>query len=49
MPIYEYKCKKCGKVIDVFEKEPKDKECECGGIMKRIPSIFNTEKSKVQE
>ncbi|MFH0887437.1 MAG: FmdB family zinc ribbon protein, partial [bacterium] len=45
MPIYEYKCKKCGKIFEVIQKFSDDaiKECKyCQGPVKKIfsaPSI----------
>lgn len=37
MPIREYVCKKCKKVLEVIESindEPqKDKKCECGSVL----------------
>ncbi len=41
MPIYEYACKKCGKVVEVFQKasDPGPKTCEkCGGRLGRVIS-----------
>jgi putative FmdB family regulatory protein len=41
MPIYEYACKKCGKVVEVFQKvnDPGPKTCEkCGGKLGRVIS-----------
>ena len=41
MPIYEYQCKKCGKVVEVFQKvsDPGPKTCErCGGKLGRLIS-----------
>ena len=41
MPIYEYKCRKCGHINEVFEKfsDPPLQECEvCGGQVKKIIS-----------
>jgi putative FmdB family regulatory protein len=41
MPIYEYKCLKCGKVIEILQKssEPRLKECpSCGGSLKKVLS-----------
>ncbi len=41
MPIYEYACKKCGKVVEVFQKvnDPPPKSCEkCGGKLGRVIS-----------
>jgi len=43
MPVYEYKCKKCGKIIEAFQKitDPPIKKCElCGG--KLVKLISNT-------
>jgi len=41
MPTYEYECKKCGKVIDVFHGMSEDgpkrcKEPKCRGTLKRL-------------
>jgi putative FmdB family regulatory protein len=42
MPIYEYRCTKCGEVCEVLQKvkdKPLDKCCKCGGpVVKRISS-----------
>ena len=41
MPTYEYKCKKCGKVFDVFQKitdEPIKTCSYCGGEVYRLIS-----------
>jgi putative FmdB family regulatory protein len=41
VPIYEYACKKCGKVVEVFQKasDPGPKTCEkCGGRLGRVIS-----------
>ena len=41
MPTYEYKCKKCGKIFDVFQKitdEPIKKCPDCGGDVIRLIS-----------
>jgi len=41
VPIYEYACKKCGKVVEVFQKAsaPGPKTCEkCGGRLGRVIS-----------
>jgi putative FmdB family regulatory protein len=41
MPIYEYKCEKCKREIELFQKisDPPDKyKCECGGKLKRLIS-----------
>jgi len=41
MPIYEYKCLKCGKVIEILQRssEPRLKECpSCGGSLKKVLS-----------
>lgn len=41
MPIYEYKCLKCGKVIEILQRssEPHLKECpKCGSSLKRLLS-----------
>lgn len=38
MPIYEYKCQKCEKIFELFQKmndEPL-KKCDCGGKVMRI-------------
>jgi len=43
MPIYEYKCNKCGKITEVFQRitDPPIKKCElCGG--KLVKLISNT-------
>ena len=40
MPIYEYECQKCGKIVEVLElsKDDQPGTCECGGELKRIMS-----------
>ncbi len=41
MPLYEYKCKSCGKVFEVIEKfsdEPMKTHRECGGEVERLLS-----------
>jgi putative FmdB family regulatory protein len=41
VPIYEYACKKCGKVVEVFQKasDPGPRTCEkCGGRLGRVIS-----------
>ena len=41
MPIYEYKCKKCGKVFEILVKNGEDepKKCsECGGELQKLLS-----------
>lgn len=40
MPIYEYKCRKCGKIIEVSQKVgdlPLTK-CKCGGKLRKLIS-----------
>ena len=42
MPIYEYRCKKCGKVKEylVLPGEEEPKYCdECGGELEKLPSF----------
>jgi len=45
MPIYEYKCLKCGRVIEILQRssEPPLEKCpSCGGSLKKLlsaPSI----------
>lgn len=40
MPLYEYRCEKCGKVKEVlvsgFGRDEVDERCACGGRLKRI-------------
>ncbi len=41
MPLYEYKCLKCGSVLEVLQKfnEPHLKKCPtCGGLLKKVLS-----------
>ena len=41
MPLYEYECNKCGKVIEALQKfsdEPLIKCEECGGELKKLVS-----------
>lgn len=42
MPIYEYRCKKCGSEFDVFKKitEPDEKNCKfCSGPVHKLISL----------
>ncbi len=42
MPIYEYRCKKCGRIYEelVFNSKDEPKVCkECGGELERLPSF----------
>jgi putative FmdB family regulatory protein len=42
MPIYEYKCMKCGSEFEVFKKmtEPDEKSCKfCKGLVKKLVSL----------
>lgn len=46
MPIYEFRCKKCNKQIEVFQKfsdKPPTKCKECGGRLEKIisPTAFH--------
>lgn len=38
MPIYEYKCQKCNKIFELFQKvnDKPLKKCDCGGKVNRI-------------
>ena len=41
MPIYEYKCKKCGSILEILQKlnDPPLEKCpECGGLLKKVIS-----------
>ncbi len=41
MPLYEYKCEKCGKRFDALQKfsdEPLSVHEECGGVLERLVS-----------
>jgi len=41
MPIYEYQCSQCGKIIEVWQKfsDPPIENCDkCGGPLKKIIS-----------
>lgn len=41
MPLYEYKCRKCGSILEVLQKvnEPPLKECpKCRGLLEKILS-----------
>ena len=51
MPIFEYKCKKCGQIVAELEQKPqKQLKCKrCGEPMKLRYSTFNTDKSRVQQ
>ncbi|HRR48615.1 MAG TPA: hypothetical protein P5293_01355 [Bacteroidales bacterium] len=38
-PIYDFECKKCNKLIEVYESVTKSEEvhkCDCGGIMIKV-------------
>lgn len=41
MPLYDYECKKCGRITEHFAKADERLElvCECGGDVRRIISI----------
>lgn len=42
MPIYEYKCDKCGKTFEVLQKfsdEPLKTHADCGGNVERLVSL----------
>ncbi len=41
MPIYEYKCESCGRVVEAFQKFSDDplSSCECGGAMHKMMSL----------
>jgi len=43
MPIYEYECEKCGKIVEAFQdiNDKPLKKCDCGdkGKLKRIISL----------
>lgn len=41
MPIYEYKCEKCGRVVEAFQKFSDDPltACECGGCLHKMISL----------
>jgi putative FmdB family regulatory protein len=39
MPLYEYKCKSCGKTFEVIQKfadEPLKIHAECGGVLEKL-------------
>ena len=40
MPIYEYECEKCGKIIEVMQKfsDAPLSECECHGSLRKLIS-----------
>ena len=41
MPLYEYQCEKCGKIVEIIQKfsDPPLSECEkCGGELERLLS-----------
>ncbi|HUO30079.1 MAG TPA: FmdB family zinc ribbon protein [Bryobacteraceae bacterium] len=41
MPLYEYKCARCGKVFEVLQKfvdEPLHQHADCGGAVERLVS-----------
>ena len=41
MPIYEYKCQSCGRVVEAFQKFSDDPltTCECGGGLQKLISL----------
>lgn len=41
MPIYEYKCEKCGGIVEAFQKFSDDPltSCECGGNLHKLISL----------
>lgn len=43
MPVYEFKCMKCGAVRDEYHKnrEVQEAKCVCGGPMRRLVSAPN--------
>ena len=51
MPIFEYKCKKCGYSVEQLEQKPqKQLKCKrCGEPMRLRYSLFATERSKAQQ
>ena len=41
MPLYEYRCERCGKVIEVLQKysdAPLEKHEDCGGKLEKLIS-----------
>ena len=40
MPIYEYECEKCGKILEIMQKfsDAPLSECECHGKLKKLIS-----------
>lgn len=40
MPIYEYECESCGKVLEYMQKfsDPSPDKCECGGRLHKLIS-----------
>jgi len=43
MPVYEFECEKCHKIIEkiTIKLKPDIITCDCGGVAKRIISGFN--------
>ncbi len=41
MPIYEYKCESCGRIVEAFQKFSDDPltSCECGGSLHKMMSL----------
>jgi putative FmdB family regulatory protein len=41
MPIYEYKCENCGRVVEAFQKFSDDPlaSCDCGGSLSKMMSL----------
>jgi len=38
MPLYEYQCTKCGRIVEVLQKKADDPAPECHGAMKKLIS-----------
>ncbi len=43
MPIYEYRCKKCGNTIDVLQKadDPAPRKCEACGVRTKLVKLVS--------
>ena len=39
MPLFDFKCKSCGKTTEVLVRNNEIPECECGGTLERVREI----------
>ena len=48
--IYEYKCPKCDERTEIITRKELEPKCpKCGWVMKRVFSVFSTERSRIQQ